>query len=130
MGIQQWQQLDPVMEDIYEVPKSLAKTKIGLSKPCNRRKKIEVIFVVDEKIIHGDKLILIKRSPVFELMFEYGWGANPNIPIKIINTSAKDFTTFIDYIHRDKLNVSMNNVFGLLKLGKVFFLYNPQKKLQ
>uniref|UniRef100_A0A914QTQ5 BTB domain-containing protein n=1 Tax=Panagrolaimus davidi TaxID=227884 RepID=A0A914QTQ5_9BILA len=113
------------MEGDYEVPKSLEKISYGkvggganVTRPCNRRKKVEVVFVVDEQKIRGEKLILKKRSSVFELMFEYGWGANPNSIIPIENTNSRDFTTFLEYLHRDKLHLTMENAFELFKLGK------------
>uniref|UniRef100_A0AC34GX58 BTB domain-containing protein n=1 Tax=Panagrolaimus sp. ES5 TaxID=591445 RepID=A0AC34GX58_9BILA len=130
MGIQQWQELNTIMEGEYEVPKSLTKVyngKAGVTRPCNRRKKVEVVFVVDNERIRGEKLILTKRSSVFELMFEYGWGANPNITIPVTDTNSRDFTTFLEYLHRDKLHLTMDNAFELFKLAATYAVVDLQQ---
>uniref|UniRef100_A0A914YCX8 BTB domain-containing protein n=1 Tax=Panagrolaimus superbus TaxID=310955 RepID=A0A914YCX8_9BILA len=47
--------------------------------------------------------------------------------IPITDTNSRDFTTFLEFLHRDKLHLTMENAFELFKLAATYAVIDLQQ---
>uniref|UniRef100_A0AC34PZI8 BTB domain-containing protein n=1 Tax=Panagrolaimus sp. JU765 TaxID=591449 RepID=A0AC34PZI8_9BILA len=89
-------------------------------------KTADIAFCVNGKTILADKFVLYHRSPVFKTMFDGPLapksenGEKPVIKIDDIGISAEDFKTFLLYLYSDKVQITGENAFTLMNLGKMY----------
>uniref|UniRef100_A0AC34R911 BTB domain-containing protein n=1 Tax=Panagrolaimus sp. JU765 TaxID=591449 RepID=A0AC34R911_9BILA len=86
----------------------------------------DVAFVVNGETILADKFILYYRSPVFATMFNGPMapksenGEKPVIKIDDSRISAEDFKLFLGFLYSDKVDITGENAFALLNMGRMY----------
>uniref|UniRef100_A0AC34Q0U9 BTB domain-containing protein n=1 Tax=Panagrolaimus sp. JU765 TaxID=591449 RepID=A0AC34Q0U9_9BILA len=89
-------------------------------------KTADIAFCVNGKKILADKFVLYHRSPVFATMFDGPLapksenGEKPVIPINDESITAENFKIFLLYLYSDKAEVTGDNAFTLMNLGKMY----------